>query len=93
MRQEFEMQKQQQEHALRIQELQAKMQIATMEVENKRMMAELHLQESMMDLSGKRDVNLETIKAKLAEISIKERGANDRFKAEVEVKRAEGSGI
>lgn len=61
---------------------QMKIQVAMMEREG-----------DMMELAGKREIDLEKIKAKLGEVAIKERGARQRIADEAEIKKRFGSGI
>lgn len=55
-------------------------------------LADFGLQSDMMELAGKKEISLEQIKAKLGEVSIKERGANERFIAEREFALTAGEG-
>lgn len=65
---------------------------ATEERTLKQVLAEFGLQSDMMELAAKKELTLEQIKAKLGEVSIKERGANERFVAEREFALTAGDG-
>jgi len=73
-------------------EMQAKMAMQERDLQVKQMVAEYELQGDMLDLSSKKEITLEQIKAKLGEVSIKERGANERFLAEKNFALTAGGG-
>jgi len=93
---QFNMQADQQrlqmESQLKSQEMQLRLQSETEERQMKQVLAEFGLQSDMMELAGKKEISLEQIKAKLGEVSIKERGANERFIAEREFALTAGEG-
>ena len=74
------------------QELQYRAQFDSEERHMKQVLAEFGLQSDMMQLASQKELTLEQIKAKLGEVSIKERGANERFLAEREFALTAGDG-
>ena len=82
---------------MRLEWEQAKMKATLEDNERERQIKELlaryGLQGDMMELAGKKELTLEQIKAKLGETAMRERGANDRFVAEKQIKAQFGSGI
>lgn len=80
------------ESRLKIIEMRGKAEDAQQERALKQMLAELEWQGNVMDLAAKKQMTFEQIKAKLGEISMKERGQNERFIAEREFAINEGEG-
>lgn len=86
-----------QREQMRIQWEQQKLQQMFQENERERqvklMLAQYGLKGDMMELAGRREISLEQIKAKLGETAMRERGNNERFVAEKQIKAQYGSGI
>lgn len=82
----------QMEAQLKERDMQARYQSESEERRLKQVLAEFGLQSDMMELASKKELTLEQIKAKLGEVSIKERGQNERFIAEREFALTAGEG-
>lgn len=93
LRGDIELQKAQVQNQGDMAELQLRQQIAQQEHELR--MAELQMTREieMLKMSNQQNISLETIKAKLAETAIKERGKKELYAAEQNLKMTMGSGI
>jgi hypothetical protein len=93
VRAQTEMQKVQLQNQGDLQELQVRQQIAMQAAELRVMELELSREIEMMKLSNAQNISLETIKAKLADTAMRERGRKELFAAEQQLKLTAGSGI
>ena len=93
LRGDIELQKAQVQNQGDMAELQLRQQIAQQEHDLR--MAELQMTREieMLKMSNQQNISLETIKAKLAETAIKERGKKELYAAEQNLKMTMGSGI
>lgn len=80
------------ENQLKLMEMKGKHMDQTEERKLKQILAQLEWQGNIMDLAAKEKMSFEQIKAKLGELSIKERGANERFLAEKQFAETTGEG-
>jgi hypothetical protein len=74
-------------------ELQLRQQIAQQEHELRMTELAMTREIEMLKMSNQQNISLETIKAKLAETAIKERGKKELYAAEQNLKMTMGSGI
>lgn len=93
LRAQAEMQKMQAQNQGDMQELQVRQQIAQQEAELRVMELQLNKEIEMLKMSNNQNISLETIKAKLAEVAIKERSKKELFAAERQLAIQTGSGI
>ena len=93
LRGEIEMQKAQVQNQGDMAELQLRQQIAQQEHELRMTELAMTREIEMLKMSNQQNISLETIKAKLAETAIKERGKKELYAAEQNLKMTMGSGI
>ena len=93
IRAQAEMQKVQAQNQGDLQELQVRQAIAQQEAELRVMELQLNKEIEMLKMSNTQNISLETIKAKLAEVAIKERSKKELFAAERQLAIQTGSGI
>lgn len=93
IRAQAEMQKVQAQNQGDLQELQVRQAIAQQEAELRVMELQLNKEIEMLKMSNSQNISLETIKAKLAEVAIKERSKKELFAAERQLAIQTGSGI
>jgi len=73
--------------------LQTRKAIAEQEAELRVMELQMTREIEMLKLSNSQNISLESIKAKLADTAMKERGRKELFAAEQQLKLSTGSGI
>ena len=93
LRGDIEMQKAQVQNQGDMAELQLRQQIAQQEHELRMTELAMTREIEMLKMSNQQNISLETIKAKLAETAIKERGKKELYAAEQNLKMTMGSGI
>jgi hypothetical protein len=93
LRGEIEMQKAQVQNQGDMAELQLRQQIAQQEHDLRMTELAMTREIEMLKMSNQQNISLETIKAKLAETAIKERGKKELYAAEQNLKMTMGSGI
>ena len=93
VRSQAEMQKVQLQNQGDLQELQTRKAIAEQEAELRVMELQMTREIEMLKLSNSQNISLESIKAKLADTAMKERGRKELFAAEQQLKLSTGSGI
>jgi hypothetical protein len=93
LRAQAEMQKMQAQNQGDMQELQVRQQIAQQDAELRVMELQLTKEIEMLKMSNNQNISLEPIKAKLAEVAIKERSKKELFAAERDLAIRTGSGI
>lgn len=93
IRAQAEMQKVQAQNQGDLQELQVRQAIAQQEAELRVMELQLNKEIEMLKMSNNQNISLETIKAKLAEVAIKERSKKELFAAERALAVQTGHGI
>lgn len=74
-------------------EIAAKQELTLAEIQFRREQLVMERDIQMLELANKQNMSLETIRAKLAELAIKERGKKELFAAERRLKMSMGSGI
>jgi len=93
VRSQAEMQKVQLQNQGDLQELQTRKAIAEQEAELRVMELQMTREIEMLKLSNSQNISIESIKAKLADTAMKERGRKELFAAEQQLKLSTGSGI
>jgi hypothetical protein len=87
------MQKVQAQNQGDLQELQVRQAIAAQEADLHIMQLQMTREIEMLKLSNSQNISIESIKAKLADTAMKERGRKELFAAEQQLKLSTGSGI
>jgi hypothetical protein len=93
VRAQAEMQKVQAQNQGDLQELQVRQGIAAQEADLHIMQLQMTREIEMLKLSNSQNISIESIKAKLADTAMKERGRKELFAAEQQLKLSTGSGI
>jgi hypothetical protein len=93
VRAQAEMQKVQAQNQGDLQELQVRQAIAAQEADLHIMQLQMTREIEMLKLSNSQNISIESIKAKLADTAMKERGRKELFAAEQQLKLSTGSGI